>query len=152
MSCFSGKLTKALVISLGPGRHSDGNGLYLVVDPSGARRWIARVTVKGQKNRAGKPLRTDFGLGSADLVSLNEARVRALEYRMLARAGLHPKYHGAKDIPLFEEFVRQVHIEHLPNWNDAKHGAQWINTLVDYAFLKIRRFPVDQTELRTMLS
>jgi hypothetical protein len=47
---LTGKLTKRAVESLGPGRHGDGNGLYLVVDPSGARRWIVRVTVKGQKN------------------------------------------------------------------------------------------------------
>lgn len=155
MSYISGKLTKALVNGLGPGRHSDGHGLYLVVDPSGARRWIVRVTVKGQKNRAGKPLRTDFGLGGADLVSLNEARVRALEYRKIARAGLHPKYHGAKDIPSFEEFARQVHIERLPTWKNAKHGAQWINTLVDYAFPKIGRLSVDtigQPEVLSVLT
>lgn len=47
MAHISGKLTKALVRTLGPGRHADGNGLYLVVDSSGARRWIVRVTVKG---------------------------------------------------------------------------------------------------------
>ena len=23
-----------------PGRHSDGDGLYLVIDPSGAKRWL----------------------------------------------------------------------------------------------------------------
>lgn len=60
---LTGKLTRRLVESLGTGRH-------VVVDPSGARRWIVRVTVKGQKNRLGKPLRTDFGLGGADLVTL----------------------------------------------------------------------------------
>ncbi|MDU8911986.1 Arm DNA-binding domain-containing protein [Aestuariicoccus sp. MJ-SS9] len=68
---LSGRLTKKLVENLGPGRHGDGSGLYLVVDPSGARRWIVRVTVKGQKNRKGAPLRTDFGLGGADIVSVN---------------------------------------------------------------------------------
>ena len=155
MGHISGKLTKALVKGLGPGRHADGNGLYLVVDPSGARRWVVRVTVKGQKNRAGKPLRTDFGLGGADLVTLPEARARALEYRRLARAGLHPKYHGAKDIPSFEEIARQVHIERLPTWKNAKHGAQWINTLAEYAFPKIGRLPVDaigQPEVLSVLS
>lgn len=40
---LSGKLTKKLVENLGTGRHGDGCGLYLVVDPSGARRWIVRV-------------------------------------------------------------------------------------------------------------
>lgn len=27
-----------------PGRYADGNGLYLVVDPSGAKRWFLRNT------------------------------------------------------------------------------------------------------------
>lgn len=76
---LSGKLTKKLVENLGAGRHVDGNGLYLVIDPSGARRWIVRVVVKGQRNRVGGPLRTDFGLGGADLVTLQQARERALE-------------------------------------------------------------------------
>ena len=78
---ISGKLTKRLVESLGAGRHGDGNGLYLIVDPSGARRWIVRVTVKGQKNREGKPLRTDFGLGGAEVVPLQDARARPTEVR-----------------------------------------------------------------------
>ena len=143
MAHISGKLTKALVRSLGPGRHADGNGLYLVVDPSGARRWIVRVTLKGQKNRAGKPLRTDFGLGSVDLVSLGDARVRAVEYRRLARSGLHPKFNAAREIPTFEEIARQVHLERLPTWRNSKHGQQWINTLAVYAFPKIGRLPVD---------
>ncbi|MEJ0097701.1 MAG: Arm DNA-binding domain-containing protein [Bauldia sp.] len=26
-----------------PGRYADGNGLYLIVDPSGAKRWVLRT-------------------------------------------------------------------------------------------------------------
>ena len=73
---LTGKLTKKLVENLGPGRHGDSGGLYLVVDPSSARRWIVRVVVKGQKNSKGASLRTDFGLGGADVVNLNQARER----------------------------------------------------------------------------
>ncbi|MBO6510895.1 MAG: tyrosine-type recombinase/integrase [Roseibium sp.] len=140
---ISGKLTKRSVQSAGPGRHGDGNGLYLVVDPSGTRRWIVRVTVKGQKNRKGKPFRTDFGLGSADLVTLQDARSHALEYRRLARQGLNPRFNASKEVPTFEELARQVHIDRLPTWKNEKHGQQWINTLRDYAFPKIGRLPVD---------
>jgi hypothetical protein len=50
---LSGKLTKKLVENLGAGRHGDGNGLYLVVDPSGARRWIVRVVVKRSQKQEG---------------------------------------------------------------------------------------------------
>jgi len=84
---LNGKLTKRRAETLGPGQHGDGAGLYLVVDPSGARRWIVRITVEGQKNRKGAPLRTDFGLGGADVVTLNQARKRALEYRRMASNG-----------------------------------------------------------------
>ena len=51
----------------GPGRYGDGNGLYLIVDPSGAKRWMLRTVVQGR--------RRDIGLGSARLVSLADARV-----------------------------------------------------------------------------
>jgi integrase len=143
MAHLSGRLTKKLVENLGPGRHGDGNGLYLVVDPSGARRWIVRVVVKGQKNRQGAPLRTDFGLGGADVVSLPQARERALEYRRMAKQGLNPRFNARQEIPTFEEVAQQVHIDRLPTWKNAKHGQQWINTLRDYAFPKIGRMPID---------
>ncbi len=143
---LSGKLTKKLVENLGPGRHGDGNGLYLVVDPSGARRWIVRVVVKGQKNKKGAPLRTDFGLGGADIVTINQARERALEYRRMAKTGLNPRFNATRDIPTFEEFAKQVHIDRLPTWKNAKHGQQWINTLRDYAFPKIGRMPIDSVD------
>lgn len=143
MTHLSGKLTKKLVENLGAGRHGDGNGLYLVVDPSGARRWIVRVVVKGQKNKKGAPLRTDFGLGGADIVTLPQARDRALEYRRMAKQGLNPRFNTKQEIPTFEEVAQQVHIERLPTWKNAKHGQQWINTLRDYAFPKIGRMPVD---------
>lgn len=111
-----GKLTKKLVENLGAGRHGDGAGLYLVVDPSGARRWIVRVVVKGQRNAKGAPLRTDFGLGGADVVTLNQARERALEYRRMAKQGLNPRFNATREIPSFEEIARQVHIDRMPTW------------------------------------
>ncbi|UWR32326.1 tyrosine-type recombinase/integrase [Sulfitobacter sp. W027] len=143
---LSGKLTKKLVENLGPGRHGDGNGLYLVVDPSGARRWIVRVVVKGQKNKKGAPLRTDFGLGGADIVTLNQARERALEYRRMAKQGLNPRFNARQEVPTFEQVAQQVHIDRMPTWKNAKHGQQWINTLRDYAFPKIGRMPIDSVD------
>ena len=38
-----------------PGRYTDGNGLYLVIDRSGAKRWVLRTVVRGR--------RRDMGLG-----------------------------------------------------------------------------------------
>ena len=62
-----------------PGKHCDGNGLYLFVKPNGARSWIQRLVIRGR--------RRDFGLGGVALVSLAEAREKARANRKLAREG-----------------------------------------------------------------
>jgi integrase len=60
-----------------PGRIADGNGLYLFVQPSGAKSWLLRTLVQGT--------RRDIGLGSVRLVSLAEARDEAQRLRKVAR-------------------------------------------------------------------
>ena len=64
------------------GRYCDGNGLYLQVDPSGARRWIQKLVIQG-KSRV-------IGLGSFTFVTLAEARDLAYTNRKTARAGGDP--------------------------------------------------------------
>jgi integrase len=112
-----------------PGKYSDGGGLYLVVSPSGARKWILRKVVDGR--------RRDFGLGSANEVPLAEVRETAAEYRRLIRLGNDPvaEKKKAKDRhPTFREAAERVHQENAPTWKNAKHAAQWINTLKAYVF------------------
>jgi hypothetical protein len=65
-----------------PGRQADGNGLYLIVEPTGAKRWMLRIMVQGR--------RRDIGLGGAQLVSLSQAREKALNLRKIAREGGDP--------------------------------------------------------------
>ena len=79
---YEKRLKAAFVKSAPPGRHTDGGGLYLEVDPGGARRWLLRIVVKGR--------RRDLGLGSASLVSLADARAKAHEFRQIARSGGDP--------------------------------------------------------------
>ena len=77
----SNKLTARQVAAAKPGRHGDGAGLYLVVAPSGARKWIMRFTWAGKPN--------EMGLGGA-AVSLADARDKAAEARKLVAAGINP--------------------------------------------------------------
>ena len=132
-------LSAARVRSLSePGRYADGNGLYLVVDRSGAKRWILRTVVQGR--------RRDIGLGSASLVPLAEARESAVKLRRVARDGGDPITERRKSrlvVPTFEDAANKVHAEHSPSWKNAKHAAQWINTLKTYAFPKIGDLPVN---------
>ncbi|MES3045508.1 tyrosine-type recombinase/integrase [Sphingomonas faeni] len=113
-----------------PGLHGDGNGLYLKVDPSGAKRWMQRLVIDGK--------RRDIGLGSADSAgtSLSDAREKALENRKLARAGGDPlaAKRRSMEVLTFKDAAEKVHELSKPTWRNEKHGNQWLNTLITYAF------------------
>jgi integrase len=129
-----------------PGRYADGNGLYLVVDPSGARRWILRTVIHGR--------RRDIGLGGTKLVPLAEARDLASQYRKVARDGGDPlamRRKARQLVPTFEAAARAVHADNVPTWRNAKHAAQWITTLSEYAFPFIGTRPVDQIDTPDLL-
>lgn len=118
------RLSAAFVRNLKePGFYADGNGLYLKVDPSGAKRWVQRVVIHRK--------RRDIGLGSASLVTLAEAREKALEQRKLARAGEDPialRKHS-EGVPTFEDAAIRYHELSKPTWRNEKHGKQFITTL-----------------------
>lgn len=111
-----------------PGKYFDGHGLFLLVRPNGAQFWMQRIVIRGK--------RCELGLGSPALVSLAEAREKALANRKLAREGGDPltARREAQAVLTFEEAAREVHRLHLPTWRNAKHGAQFIATLDTYAF------------------
>ena len=128
-----------------PGRYADGNGLYLVVDKSGAKRWIMRTTVKGRRH--------DFGLGGLREVGLAEAREKTFELRKLIRDGGDPltEKRARKQIPNFEEAARKVFKDREAAWGNKKHVQQWIQTLETYVFPFIGSKPVDQIDTPDVL-
>ena len=110
-----------------PGRHADGNGLYLLIDPVGNKRWVQRLTIKGS--------RTDLGLGGYPLVSLNEAREKAFANRKLARAGGDPRAEGRQEtVPTFGEAAQRVIELRRPEWRHPKTARRWEATLRTYAY------------------
>lgn len=114
-----------------PGKYSDGNGLFLLVQPNGSKQWVQRITIRGK--------RSDIGLGGASFVSLAEAREAALANKKQARAGGDPLQakREAQAVLTFTEAARKVHEMHKPTWRNEKHAAQFISTLETYAFPKI---------------
>lgn len=134
-------LTVLRVKNAKPGRHSDGKGLYLLVKPSGARSWVLRVQTDGR--------RRDFGLGPADLVSLEEARDKAREGRKMSKAGFDPSKEWKRVrtvVPTFEVAARQYHENVKRGWKKGKHGDQWLATLEAYAFPLIGQWTVDEID------
>lgn len=135
-------LTTVQVRTAKPGRHADGKGLYLFVKPSGAKSWVLRVQADGR--------RRDFGLGPVDLVSLHDAREKAVEGRKLVRAGLDPSIEWKRVrivVPTFEMAARTYHENVKAGWKNGKHGAQWLSTLEKYAFPLIGSMPVNEVDV-----
>lgn len=127
-----------------PGRHSDGGGLYLFIDPHGRRRWIFMYA------RGGK--RTELGLGGGRDLSLANARIEAGKLREILATGGDPSATRAKDdrVPTFGECADGYVEAMKPSWRNAKHAAQWTMTLTTYAKL-LRGKPVNAIETQDVL-
>lgn len=111
-----------------PGRHADGGGLYLVVDKSGAKRWVFLYRSDGRAR--------EMGLGGLVAVPLAKAREMAAAARAAVYAGEDPiasKRIEAPRVPTFGE-AADAFIEAMsPQFRNAKHIAQWKMTLTEYA-------------------
>ena len=131
----SGKLVKRA--------YQDGDGLFLLVAPSGAKSWMLRVQVDGK--------RRDIGLGTVDVdglgndafgmddarnsdiplmlrknLSLAEAREKAAALRKLAKAGIDPKVERDRQrvkVPTFAEAVTEAHKSLKAGWSERTAKA-----------------------------
>src|ERR1700738_487049 len=76
------RLTAKQVENAKPGRHGDGAGLWLEVSTSSARHWTLRYQINGRARW--------MGLGSAEVVTLADARERARLARLTLLGGIDP--------------------------------------------------------------
>jgi integrase len=103
-----------------PGHHADGDGLYLVVDSSGARRW-AYIYHSARKRR-------EMGLGR---MGLKEAREAAEEGRRQVRQGIDPiaarrqARVAITGIPMFEAIAAEVIADAQARSTNDKVRYQW---------------------------
>ena len=146
MARQSHKLTaRAVAAAKKPGLHSDGGGLYLQVARGGSRSWIYRFMLR-RKSR-------DMGLGGIDVVSLAEAREKALAARKLVKAGIDAiedrdaqraqRAIDATSGRTFQDCAEKYIASHEKGWRNPKHRDQWYNTLATYAFPVFGDVPVD---------
>ena len=128
-----------------PGRHGDGNGLYLYISRSGAKSWVQRIVVDGRRRDIGLGAYPDVGLANArslaheNRTAVAEGRDPVLEKRVAREASRRP----TPSIPTFGEAASHVIELRRPTWSNAKHADQWRNTLATYAHPVIGSKPVD---------
>ena len=129
-----------------PGKYYDLHGLFLRIEPTGSRRRVQRVSIAGRQR--------EIGLGSADLVTLAEAREIAVSNKKQAKAGGDPL--AAKRervaIPTLNEAIDKVIELNAPTWTNAKHAAQFKSTLTNYVTPKLGRRPVNDIQAADILS
>ena len=137
-----------------PGRHGDGDGLYLHVAPSGTKSWVQRIVINEK--------RRDIGLGSYPAVSLAQARSLAADIRSAVAEGRDPlaEKQAAKEaarnpspsVPTFAEAATRVIELRRPTWSNPKHAAQWESTLATYAFPVIGEMTVNEITAADVLA
>jgi integrase len=122
----------------------DGRGLYLKVQPGGARSWLLRYQIAGKVH--------DLGLGSYPEIGLADARGRALAARKVKAEGRDPlavrraereakRIEEARSIT-FRDCAEKYIAAHEAGWRNAKHRAQWDSTLAAYAYPELGMLPV----------
>jgi integrase len=126
----------------------DGAGLWLVVSKAGSRKWVYRFTWRGKPD--------NMGLGSAEAVSLSDARVRRDDAEKVLAEGRNPK--DARDEarasetgkPTFGKCADDFIASKGAEWRNDKHKAQWAMTLTKYA-APLRNRPVDEIDTEAVL-
>ena len=138
-------LSAAFVRTAPPGRHADGNGLYLFVQPTGTRSWVQRIVIRGR--------RRELGLGAAGLVSLAEARELALANRKLARSGGDPlsEKRRAEGVPTFADAAERVLEQKRGGWRGRWHAQNWWRSMQRYVFPRIGGRPVSEVNTADVL-
>ena len=145
-------LTVRAVETKKPGKYADGgrSGLWLNVSPTGARRWFVRVVIDGK--------RREMSLGSYPIISLADAREKALDAQKLAHRGLDPikirdqSELSQNSIPTFSSCAAKFIRSHRRGWRNKKHARQWVSTLKTYAQPTIGNVLVDRIETEEILA
>ncbi|WP_447754308.1 tyrosine-type recombinase/integrase [Sphingopyxis fribergensis] len=157
-----GKLTAKAMQNAKPGRHADGHGLYLLVKPSGARSWVLRVQVGGQRRDIGLGsvetsalmLRSEVGddtpLEEKSRLTLAEARELSSRLRNVAKSGRDPAAERKKDRkppPSFKDAAIATHKaqQNSHSWSQKTADA-FLSSLETHAFATLGKMRVDLVE------
>ena len=124
-----------------PGRYGDGRGGYglsLLVKPRSngrlSKTWSQRVRLHGRV--------TNIGLGAYPIVSLGEARKKALANRRTIERGLDPR--GSR-VPTFSQAAEKVIAMHAAGWKPGgKSEGQWRSSLGTYVYPRLGDMAVDR--------
>jgi integrase len=146
------RLTDAKIAKLtGPGRYPVGAGLYINVR-GGSRTWLFRYRFDGR--------RPEMGLGSCDVVTLDEARLAALACRKSLLQGIDPlrEREARRSRARIAQAKRVTFSQCFKAYCEAK-GAGWspgyakrlANAIATYAEPVFGKMPIDQIDSQLVI-
>ena len=127
----------------GDGRGGHGLALRVHATKSGrlSKSWTQRIRISGRT--------TTLGLGSFPVVSLAQARAKALECRRAVEQGKDPR---AREIPTFAQATEEVIAIHRASWRPGgKSETQWRANFRDHVLPRIGDKRVDQVTTADVL-
>jgi integrase len=150
----SKRLTTLEIKNAKEGMHADGDGLYLRVQPGGAKSWIFRFQLRGK--------RREMGIGTLDVKGAQVARAEAAALSVQVKTGIDPidarknreqqeKIDATSTSITFDEAAKQYIQDNKAGWKNVKHADQWSNTLTRYASPVFGKRHVSEIDLNMVL-
>ena len=149
---LSGKTS--ILRKLPPGKHADGDGLWLYRRKDGGAQWVLRIHVHGR--------RREMGLGRLDEVSLAEARETADHWRGFVRKGLDPIKErerqlrdSARNMHLLKDIANDAFESRKAELKGDGKAGRWFTPLKLHVLPKLGKIPVadiDQNDIRDTLA
>lgn len=141
------KLSAVEVKAKGPGKYSDGGGLWLHKREDGGAQWVLRLTIHGR--------RREMGLGRLSDVSLKEARAQAEKWRAMVRDGQDPikeRERQRREAARPENTLHNIALDAFESRkaelkSDGKAG-RWFTPLELHVLPKLGKVPVEQLDQR----
>jgi integrase len=138
-----------------PGRYAVGHGVYLQIShPWNTKAWIFRYRRDGRARH--------MGLGSAEYISLAEARERGYELRRQLIRGADPletkrdtkqaRRLAGERAKTFQQSALEYIAAHEDGWRGNHSRKQWIESLTNHVFPKIGNMPIGVIDVAAVLS
>ena len=143
MPLETNKLTSQTIKSLGAGKFSDGEGLWLVKYENGNGKWFLRYTIYGR--------RREMGLGAFPTVTLKEAREAASKWRRLVRDGKDPiserdklSASGKLNMNLLQDIALDAYESRKAELREDGKSGRWFSPIRNHILPKLGKMPVSQ--------
>jgi hypothetical protein len=148
------KLTALGIKNSGPGKYSDGGGLWLHKREDGGGQWVLRITVHGR--------RREMGLGSSSEITLKEVRDEAAKWRAIARQDIDPikerdrlRREAARNLHLLKEIAKDAFESRKAELKGDGVAGRWFSPLELHILPKLGKIPIadiNQTDIRDALA